>query len=51
MSETLEMSRSRERSSTKAEVRRDKPRIVIVGGGFAVLPRQKRCDIAMPKSS
>jgi NADH:ubiquinone reductase (H+-translocating) len=47
MSETLEMSRSREQSSTTAEVRHGKPRIVIVGGGFAGVAAAKalrRCD-------
>jgi NADH:ubiquinone reductase (H+-translocating) len=47
MSETLEMSRSREQLSTNAEVRHDKPRIVIVGGGFAGIAAAKalrHCD-------
>jgi NADH dehydrogenase len=47
MSETLEMSRSREQSSTKAEVRHDKSRIVIVGGGFGGIAAAKalrHCD-------
>jgi NADH dehydrogenase len=41
MSETLEMSRSRERSPTKVEVRHDRPRIVIVGGGFGGIAAAK----------
>jgi NADH:ubiquinone reductase (H+-translocating) len=47
MSETLEMSRSREQSSTKAEVRHNKSRIVIVGGGFGGIAAAKalrHCD-------
>src|SRR5271154_763629 len=41
MSETLEVSRSRERSPTKVEVRHEKPRIVIVGGGFGGIAAAK----------
>src|SRR5271154_4967453 len=41
MNETLEISRSREPSSTNVEVRRDKPRIVIVGGGFGGIAAAK----------
>jgi cation diffusion facilitator CzcD-associated flavoprotein CzcO len=47
MSETLEMSLSREQSSTAVEVRHDKPRIVIVGGGFGGIAAPKalrHCD-------
>src|SRR6201985_3984158 len=47
MCETLEIPRSREQSSTKAEVRRDKSRIVIVGGGFGGISAAKalrHCD-------
>ena len=47
MSETLEMSRSREQSSTATEVRHDKSRIVIVGGGFGGIAAAKalrHCD-------
>src|SRR3984885_8775648 len=47
MSETLEISRSLEQSSTKADVRHDKARIVIVGGGFGGIAAAKalrHCD-------
>src|SRR5208282_5622251 len=47
MSETLAMSGPREQSSTAVEVRRDKPRIVIVGGGFggvAAAGALRHCD-------
>jgi NADPH-dependent 2,4-dienoyl-CoA reductase/sulfur reductase-like enzyme len=37
MSETLEMSGQLEQTSTGVEVRRDKPRILIIGGGFGGL--------------
>jgi NADH:ubiquinone reductase (H+-translocating) len=47
MSKTLEISRSLEQSSTKADVRHDKARIVIVGGGFGGIAAAKalrHCD-------
>jgi NADH dehydrogenase len=47
MSETLEMSLSTEQSSTAVEVRRNKPHIVIVGGGFGDISAAKalrHCD-------
>src|ERR1700749_4007838 len=47
MSETLEISRSLEQSPTKVKVRHDKPRVVIVGGGFGGIAAAKalrHCD-------
>src|ERR1700749_5263327 len=47
MCETLEISRSLEQSPTKGKVRHDKPRIVIVGGGFGGISAAKalrHCD-------
>jgi NADH:ubiquinone reductase (H+-translocating) len=47
MSETLEMSLSREQSSPAVEVPHNKPRIVIVGGGFggiSVAKALRHCD-------
>jgi NADH:ubiquinone reductase (H+-translocating) len=47
MSETLASARPQERSSTAVEVPRDKPRIVIVGGGFGGIAAAKAvrdCD-------
>ena len=47
MSEALTMARPRQQSSTAVEVHREKPRVVIVGGGFAGIAAARalrRCD-------
>jgi hypothetical protein len=50
MSETVGISRRQGDTAAAMPSSAKRPRIVIVGGGSAAL-RQKRCDIAMPKSS